>query len=129
MAIPTVRKACERGAGPRDLREVEILGADLDTVRVPAFEKPRTMVLARVPPSVIKAVGYLFGSRPEIFPGRCISCGKCAEACPPGAIRWAKGEVPSIRYRHCIRCYCCQELCPEGAVEVTYPWIRRVMAG
>jgi formate hydrogenlyase subunit 6/NADH:ubiquinone oxidoreductase subunit I len=85
------------------------------------------MILARIPPSVIRAVGYLLGSRPAIRPGRCISCGRCAEACPPKAIRWAKGEVPSIRYRHCIRCYCCQELCPQGAVEVAYPWIRKVM--
>jgi uncharacterized protein (DUF362 family)/NAD-dependent dihydropyrimidine dehydrogenase PreA subunit len=127
MAVPTVRKGGERGVGPRDIREVLVSGEALENVRVHGFAKPRTMILARIPPSVIRAVGYLLGSRPAIRPGRCISCGRCAEACPPKAIRWAKGEVPSIRYRHCIRCYCCQELCPQGAVEVAYPWIRKVM--
>jgi uncharacterized protein (DUF362 family)/NAD-dependent dihydropyrimidine dehydrogenase PreA subunit len=129
LQIPTVRKAGERGIGPKDIGETEILGEAVSDVRIEGFEKPGTMLLARLPPSVMKTVGYLFGSRPEIYPGRCISCGRCAEACPPKAIRWTKGQVPSIRYRHCIRCYCCQELCPQGAVEVAYPWIRRVFAG
>lgn len=125
-AIPTVRRAGERGIGPKDLGEVEILGEALENVRIAGFEKPRTMLAARIPPFLASTVGYLVGSRPEIYPGRCISCGRCAEACPPKAIRWVKGEIPSIRYRHCIRCYCCQELCPQGAVEVSYPWIRRM---
>ncbi|HVN66385.1 MAG TPA: DUF362 domain-containing protein [Methanomicrobiales archaeon] len=128
-AVPTVRKAGERGVGPKDPNEVEILGESIGNVQLTDFEKPRTMILARVPPSVIHAIGFLVGSRPSISRSRCISCGKCAEACPPKAIRWTKGQLPSIRYRHCIRCYCCQELCPQNAVEVAYPWIRRVLGG
>ncbi|HMK15944.1 MAG TPA: DUF362 domain-containing protein, partial [Methanomicrobiales archaeon] len=117
-SIPTVRKAGEQGAGPKSIEEIEILGEALEAVRISGFEKPGTMFAARLTPALFAAVGYLFGARPEIYPGRCISCGKCAEGCPPGAIRWTKGETPSIRYRRCIRCYCCQELCPQGAVEV-----------
>ncbi|MDD1668228.1 MAG: DUF362 domain-containing protein [Methanomicrobiales archaeon] len=127
MAVPTVRKAGERGIGPVDLAEVLVSGESLEAVRIPPFEKPRTMLVARLPPAVVSAVGYLLGARPAIRRGRCVSCGKCAENCPAGAIRYVQGEVPSIRYRQCIRCYCCQELCPEGAVEVAYPWIRRVV--
>jgi len=129
MAVPTVRKAGERGVGPRNLGEVLISGEPIENVRVEDFAKPRTMILARIPPTLVHAIGYLFGSRPEIWPGRCISCGKCAEGCPPKAIKFIQGHVPVIRYRHCIRCYCCQELCPQGAVEVAYPWIRRVLGG
>ena len=128
-AIPTVRKAGERGIGPKDLAEVEVLGERIEEVRVPDFEKPGTMRIAKLPPFLLHAAQSLLAARPEIYPGRCIMCGKCAEGCPPGAIRWAKGQVPSIRYRHCIRCYCCQELCPQGAIEVAYPWFRRVMGG
>ena len=129
MAVPTVRKAGERGVGPRDLGEVLVSGEPIGNVRVQDFAKPRTMILAKIPPSLVSAIGYLVGTRPSIRRGKCISCGKCAEACPPKAIRYTKGEIPSIRYRHCIRCYCCQELCPQGAVEVAYPWIRRVLGG
>ncbi|MDD1667344.1 MAG: DUF362 domain-containing protein [Methanomicrobiales archaeon] len=128
-AIPTVRKAGERGIGPKDLAEVEVLGERIEEVRVPDFEKPGTMRIAKLPPFLLHAAQSLLAARPEIYPGRCIMCGKCAEGCPPGAIRWAKGQVPSIRYRHCIRCYCCQELCPQGAIEVAYPWFRRVTGG
>jgi len=127
LAIPTVRKAGERGVGPHDLGEVLISGESIGNVRVQDFAKPQTMILAKIPPSVLHVVGYLFAARPSIRRGRCISCGKCAEGCPPKAIRYTKGEIPTIRYRHCIRCYCCQELCPQGAVEVAYPWIRRVV--
>jgi len=125
--IPTVRRAAERGEGPGDPGGVEILGEPLESVRITGFERPRTMLAARLPPALVSSAGYFFGARAEIYPGRCSSCGRCAEVCPPKAIRWAMGEVPSIRYRHCIRCYCCQELCPRGAVEVAYPWFRRVM--
>jgi uncharacterized protein (DUF362 family)/Pyruvate/2-oxoacid:ferredoxin oxidoreductase delta subunit len=125
--IPTVRKAGERGAGPKDIGEVEILGERIGDVRVADFQEPGTMRIARLPPFLLHAARSILGTRPRIRSALCISCGRCAESCPPEAIRWAKGEVPSIRYRHCIRCYCCQELCPQGAVEVAYPWIRRVM--
>ena len=129
MVVPTVRKAGERGVGPMNLAEVLMSGEPIAKVRVQDFAKPRTMILAKIPPSLVHAVGYLFGTRPSIRRGMCISCGKCAEACPPKAIKFIKGHVPVIRYRHCIRCYCCQELCPQGAVEVAYPWIRRVVGG
>jgi uncharacterized protein (DUF362 family)/NAD-dependent dihydropyrimidine dehydrogenase PreA subunit len=129
MAVPTVRKAGERGVGPRELGEVLVSGEPIVNVRLQNFAKPRTMLISKLPPSILHAVRSLIATRPLIRPERCISCGKCAEGCPPKAIRYTEGEIPSIRYRHCIRCYCCQELCPEGAVEVAYPWIRRVMGG
>lgn len=128
-AVPTVRKAGERGVGPRNVGEVLVSGEPIGDLQVKDFAKPRTMILAKIPPSLVSAIGYLFGTRPSIRRGMCISCGKCAEGCPPKAIRYTKGEIPSIGYRHCIRCYCCQELCPQGAVEVAYPWLRRVMGG
>ncbi|HUK38539.1 MAG TPA: DUF362 domain-containing protein [Methanomicrobiales archaeon] len=128
-SVPTVRKAADRGIGPVDLGEVFVSGEPVGAVRIADFARPRTMILSKLPPSLVHAVGYLVGTRPSIRRGRCISCGKCAEACPPKAIRYTKGEIPSIRYRLCIRCYCCQELCPQDAVEVAYPWIRRVVAG
>jgi uncharacterized Fe-S center protein len=66
--------------------------------------------------------------RPRIDRAACRVCGSCVESCPAGAMKTIDRQV-KIDDTFCIRCFCCQELCPEGAVEVTYPWIRRVLFG
>ncbi|MDD1634265.1 MAG: 4Fe-4S binding protein, partial [Methanomicrobiales archaeon] len=90
--------------------------------------RPRPIPLRHVPAPLVHLAGRLLASRPVIRASACSQCGKCAESCPPHAISFVKGRVPRIHHHRCIRCFCCQELCPEGAVEVTYPWIRRVLS-
>ena len=125
--VPTIRRAMARGIGPAGLDAITFPGEPLEAVRVPPFRRPGPIGLGRVPAPLVHLAGRLLASRPEIRSGACRRCGKCAESCPPHAITFVKGRVPRIRHHQCIRCFCCQELCPEGAVEVTYPWIRRVI--
>ena len=49
MMVPTVRKAGERGVGPRNLGEVLVSGAPIEDIRLKDFAKPRTMLIARIP--------------------------------------------------------------------------------
>ena len=125
--VPTIRRAMARGIGPASLEAISFSGEPLDAVRISPFRHPGPVVLGRVPAPLLRLAGRLLASRPEIRSAACRRCGRCAESCPPGAITFVKGRLPRIRHHRCIRCFCCQELCPEGAVEVTYPWIRRLL--
>ncbi|KUG27340.1 iron-sulfur cluster binding protein [hydrocarbon metagenome] len=44
----------------------------------------------------------------------CIRCGKCAEACPVGAIALDDQRAPHV----CIHCGRCIEFCPHGCLEL-----------
>jgi len=51
------------------------------------------------------------------FGDRCVGCGRCAAACPRGAIAVRDGRAV-LDKKKCIQCYCCHELCPARAVEL-----------
>jgi MauM/NapG family ferredoxin protein len=60
------------------------------------------------------------------FLARCIRCFRCAEVCPPQAIRFESTGAPpqlsdtpflEVRKRACILCMRCTEACPTGALQ------------
>lgn len=60
---------------------------------------------------------------PERFEEACIGCFRCAEVCPPKAIRFpaalsleAVRPFIDARERACILCMKCTEVCPTGAL-------------
>ena len=48
---------------------------------------------------------------------KCVGCGKCAESCPQHTIV-IENKKAHIQYSDCIRCYCCHEMCPIKAVDI-----------
>ena len=58
-------------------------------------------------------------SAPEIqwFPGRCIGCGTCRDACPSGNVS-VDGSRVSINRRSCSGCGTCASRCPANALEL-----------
>jgi uncharacterized protein (DUF362 family)/Pyruvate/2-oxoacid:ferredoxin oxidoreductase delta subunit len=127
LAVPTVKRAAERGAGPRKLDEIKISGESLASVTLADFKKADTMDMSRMPPAVLGLMSRIGGSRPHIDRNRCKKCGVCAEDCPPKAMTFVRGSPPKIDYNKCIRCYCCQELCPQNAIRVRTPLLRRLI--
>jgi uncharacterized protein (DUF362 family)/ferredoxin len=72
-----------------------------------------------LPPFFKKQLRNLAGSRPFLDAKECISCGRCAEVCPPQSLKMKmvkKRKLPFFDLSNCIRCYCCQEHCPRGAI-------------
>ncbi len=60
------------------------------------------------------------GRVPELMPNKrkCISCKRCEEACPTGAISF-RGDIREIKWALCSGCLACTEECPSGALEVS----------
>ncbi len=48
----------------------------------------------------------------EVFPTTCIQCGKCAKACPNGAITQNAKGVYMVNKKACTGCGSCVEACP-----------------
>lgn len=114
-SIPLSLLALSRGLTPA-FSELEYLGDG--TGMRHQFVAPRSMLSLedRVPSWLVKWGKSQLTARPEIG-ADCVGCGRCAEHCPPQAMRLAGGQV-HIDYDKCIRCYCCQELCPANAVQL-----------
>jgi uncharacterized protein (DUF362 family)/Pyruvate/2-oxoacid:ferredoxin oxidoreductase delta subunit len=127
LAVPTVKRAFERGSGPGKLAEVTVYGENVASVTMKDFRKADTMDMSRMPPAVMGIMSRIGGTRPKIDKGKCKKCGVCARDCPPKAMSFIKGSVPKIDYDKCIRCYCCQELCPQNAVSIRTPVLRRLI--
>jgi heterodisulfide reductase subunit A len=50
----------------------------------------------------------------------CTKCGKCANVCPYGAIKWQKGELPELIEAACAGCGSCGAECNFGAIEMRH---------
>ena len=110
----------ERGYGPLDLSELELVGDSMETLLAPDFlkaEASSTDFIDRLPKFLRPAAKKLATPYPRIDKRRCVGCGKCAESCPQHTISLRDGKAV-IRYQNCIRCFCCHEMCPKHVVQI-----------
>lgn len=110
----------ERGYGPLDLSELELVGDPMETLLAPDFLKAQassTDFIDRLPKFLRPAAKKLATPYPRIDKKRCVGCGKCAESCPQHTISLREGKAV-IRYQNCIRCFCCHEMCPKHVVQI-----------
>jgi uncharacterized protein (DUF362 family)/Pyruvate/2-oxoacid:ferredoxin oxidoreductase delta subunit len=125
---PTLAAAQARGLLPENMTvfgqpepipdyDIPAGGGLLFEGRGGAFGKLRSAVMGRA-----------LTARPALTADKCVSCRRCAEVCPAGAIDMAAGK-PKIDRKKCIRCFCCQEFCPQGALYVHRSAVARLLSG
>lgn len=127
---PLLLAAERRGLVPTKRSEIEVIGAEADTLRIPDFQLPKGLkksmiVVSKVPGPVSAFVKNLFTQTPHVACAQCVGCGLCRDACPVKAIRLTKKKKADIKASQCIRCYCCHELCPHKAIEVRRGFLSR----
>ncbi|GAW28582.1 DUF362 domain-containing protein [Carboxydocella sp. ULO1] len=111
--LPVSRLALARGLVP-GLKRIEVVGSGRELRW--NFQPPYNLesLDGRVPPFLVRFFQNQFTYRP-VMNEKCTGCSRCAQHCPPQAIKIENGKA-MVDYEQCIRCYCCQELCPFDAV-------------
>jgi uncharacterized protein (DUF362 family)/Pyruvate/2-oxoacid:ferredoxin oxidoreductase delta subunit len=126
--VPTVAGAIRRGWTTGRVADLDMLGESGSAVQVVGFELPpggRSEMDHF--PSFLRSWGTRQLVASPVVTERCINCGLCIENCPVQTIAEVNGRA-RIELSRCIRCYCCHELCPEQAIELSYPWVGRLLA-
>jgi uncharacterized protein (DUF362 family) len=123
IGIPGKMRYVERAAEKLGLAgvaaaSIRLCGDQPEKLVVTDFRLPHISDVQFGLPSFLKhRLKSQLTSRPVAIADKCVLCGICRDACPPGAIIIGKGQL-RIDYRSCIRCFCCRELCPHAALDV-----------
>ena len=122
--IPVMKEAIERKLCPADVSGVEVIGENLDAVKVTGFRIPQADALKAITffdHPWLKALCELAKPKPVFLHKKCVGCGDCAANCPAKIIKMVDRR-PEADLSKCIRCFCCQELCPAKAVDISRPF-------
>lgn len=110
---PTLKDAINRGLCPASVKDIGLLGENVESLAVPDYKMPDHV--RREFKFGAKVFRMIFQSDPVVNKSICVGCAECFRACPPKAIRMVE-KAPQFDRKACIHCFCCQELCPQTAI-------------
>ncbi len=116
-AVPYLSVLRTRGVGEHDDRNIEVLGAELESLVPGPVALPNTLRSRLVPSWLGRMFAPLFWCRPS-FKDNCVYCGLCVETCPADALTQETGKKPVLDPKLCIECCCCHEVCPAKAIDM-----------
>lgn len=120
--IPMMNDCMKKGLGETNIKNIELLGEDLDKYKIQDPKLPKTHIVNYIPGPIAKIAASIANIKPKIIKSKCKLCMKCVEICPMKVITKIGGETSGgflkIDYKNCITCFCCSEVCPYGAVEL-----------
>ena len=123
--VQTTRIAAEAGLGAGWPELIDVIGEQIDNIKIPDFKLTSNRALELIPGPLAKLAGRLVWVRPAIDNLVCTKCNICVTSCPTGALSNNNGEIPSFNYDRCINCWCCHELCPSKALFVDQSWLAK----
>jgi ferredoxin len=111
------REAVNSGLPGALIKGIELHGTPFETVLGARLRLPAGLdVQFGLPSFLAKSLKKQLTSYPVADTKKCVLCGFCRDACPPGAIT-IQNSALSVDNARCIRCWCCRELCPHDAME------------
>jgi len=123
------RQAEKQGLPGSSRSEIEVVGVDIKSIRIPPFKLPPLSDVEFGLPRFIKnRLRNHLTTRPVQIKSRCVLCGVCVKGCPPEVIKIV-GKKLEFDYSRCIRCFCCRELCPEAALAVRKGVLLKIFGG
>jgi len=116
-STPLIKECQSRGISDADISNIDIVGKNLDELRVYDFKHVSGSSKLS---AIVQAIGRFAPPKPFVNE-KCIGCGICKENCPNGQISIVTDgnkKRAKIIHDNCIKCYCCHELCPNDAIDL-----------
>jgi uncharacterized protein (DUF362 family)/Pyruvate/2-oxoacid:ferredoxin oxidoreductase delta subunit len=134
ISTPIARAARSQRYGATSMAEIEVLGANWESLCQPDFKKvadPEDILrLVPLPQGVLNWVASHLAPRPRIIADKCTKCLACFRGCPvpPSVIDPRLPRRKQVDDARCIRCYCCHEFCPAKAIRLERTMLDRMLS-
>lgn len=118
LDVFTTLAAHERKLGDGDLKTIDILGEDIESLRVPEFKHSAVaigLLRRKLPQTLYAVIQKQLTLTPEVIKNACTACEECIQICPVKAIL-PISDTAWVDKRTCIHCMCCHEICRFQAI-------------